>query len=295
VEEEEKKLRSEKASSYLGADGAVSLLHGKRRRLLLLLAVVEEGPFSIDVVVVVVASGGVDDRGVVGVGLLRCERLVGLKMVVEGLLGAPGRLAVVVFPPALPRDDDATTTTTTTTSTGGKDEVSKGGDHTEKTSFASKKKSTTILVRGSNKLVLEEAERSLHDALCVVRSLVKKRHLVAGGGAMEIECALKLADYAKSLPGVKGFCVRAFADALEVIPYTLAENAGLNAISIVTELRKLHKNGQADAGINVKHSTISNMYDEHVLQPLLVNTSALHLATECICMILKIDDIVMTR
>mmetsp|Transcript_26538 Transcript_26538/g.85852 ORF Transcript_26538/g.85852 Transcript_26538/m.85852 type:complete len:597 (+) Transcript_26538:74-1864(+) len=192
-------------------------------------------------------------------------------------------------------DDDATTTTTTTTSTGGKDEVSKGGDHTEKTSFASKKKSTTILVRGSNKLVLEEAERSLHDALCVVRSLVKKRHLVAGGGAMEIECALKLADYAKSLPGVKGFCVRAFADALEVIPYTLAENAGLNAISIVTELRKLHKNGQADAGINVKHSTISNMYDEHVLQPLLVNTSALHLATECICMILKIDDIVMTR
>ena len=158
-----------------------------------------------------------------------------------------------------------------------------------------KKKSTTILVRGSNKLVLEEADRSLHDALCVVRSLVKKRQLVAGGGAPEIECSLKLADYAKTLPGVKGFCVRAFADALEVIPYTLAENAGLNAVSIVSELRKLHKAGQTDAGINVKHSTISKMYDEHVLQPLLVNTSALHLATECICMILKIDDIVMTR
>mmetsp|Transcript_17327 Transcript_17327/g.52736 ORF Transcript_17327/g.52736 Transcript_17327/m.52736 type:complete len:579 (+) Transcript_17327:38-1774(+) len=158
-----------------------------------------------------------------------------------------------------------------------------------------KRRSTTILVRGSNKLVLEEADRSLHDALCVVRSLVKKRRLVAGGGAPEIECSLKLADYAKTLPGVKGFCVRAFADALEVIPNTLAENAGLNAVAIVSELRKLHKAGQVDAGINVKHSTISNMYDEHVLQPLLVNTSALHLATECICMILKIDDIVMVR
>mmetsp|Transcript_12031 Transcript_12031/g.18055 ORF Transcript_12031/g.18055 Transcript_12031/m.18055 type:complete len:327 (+) Transcript_12031:665-1645(+) len=155
--------------------------------------------------------------------------------------------------------------------------------------------STTILVRGSNKLVLEEADRSLHDALCVVRSLVKKCHLVAGGGAPETELCLKLSDYAKTLPGVKGFCIRAFADALEVIPYTLAENAGLNPIAIVAELRKRHRGGEADAGINVKKSTISNMYEEHVIQPLLVNTSAIHLATEAICMILKIDDIVMVR
>ncbi|KAJ8604316.1 hypothetical protein CTAYLR_002566 [Chrysophaeum taylorii] len=155
--------------------------------------------------------------------------------------------------------------------------------------------STTILVRGSNKLVLEEADRSLHDALCVVRALVKKRSLIAGGGAPEAEIALKLADYAKTLAGKNAFCVRAFADALEVVPYTLAENAGLNPIAIVTELRKRHRAGEVDAGINVKQGTISHMYQEHVIQPLLVNTSAIHLATECICMILKIDDLVLVR
>lgn len=158
-----------------------------------------------------------------------------------------------------------------------------------------KGQTATILVRGSNKLVVEEADRSLHDALCVVRALVKKRFLIAGGGAPEAEISLKLSDYSKTLVGMQGFCVRAFADALEVIPYTLAENAGLNAIAIVSELRKRHRAGEKDAGINVKQGTISRMAQEHVLQPLLVNTSAIHLATECICMILKIDDLVIVR
>lgn len=156
-------------------------------------------------------------------------------------------------------------------------------------------KSATILVRGSNKLVLEEADRSLHDALCVVRALVKKRSLIAGGGAPETEIALKLSDFSKTLVGMQGFCVRAFADALEVVPYTLAENAGLNAVAIVTELRKRHRAGETDAGIDVKQGSISNMAQQRVLQPLLVNTSAINLATECICMILKIDDLVLVR
>ena len=153
----------------------------------------------------------------------------------------------------------------------------------------------TILVRGSNKLVLEEADRSLHDALCVVRSLVKKRFLISGGGSPEVEVCLKLGDLAATLPGMQGYCLRAFAEALEVVPYTLAENAGLNPIAIVTELRKRHRAGESDAGINVRQGSISKMYAENVIQPLLVNTSALHLATECICMILKIDDLVMVR
>jgi len=153
----------------------------------------------------------------------------------------------------------------------------------------------TILVRGSNKLVLEEADRSLHDALCVVRALVKKRFLISGGGSAEIEAALKLADVAAATPGPEGFCLRAFADALEVVPYTLAENAGLNPIAIVTALRKAHRDGDADAGIDVKRGAIDRMYTRNVVQPLLVNTSALHLATECICMILKIDDLVLVR
>lgn len=93
---------------------------------------------------------------------------------------------------------------------------------------------TTILCRGSNCLVIDEAERSIHDALCVVRSLVKSRGLIPGGGAAEIEISLKLANYAKTLEGVDQMIVKAYADALEIIPYTLAENAGMSPIDIVT-------------------------------------------------------------
>ncbi|KDO26795.1 T-complex protein 1 subunit delta [Saprolegnia parasitica CBS 223.65] len=156
-------------------------------------------------------------------------------------------------------------------------------------------KTMSILVRGSNKLVLEEAERSLHDALCVVRSLVKKRFLICGGGAPEIEVALRLGEYGRTLEGTAAYCLQAFADALEVIPYTLAENAGLHPIGMVTELRAKHAAGDKAAGINVRKGTISNMYELNILQPLLVNTSEISLASECVRMILKIDDIVMVR
>lgn len=156
-------------------------------------------------------------------------------------------------------------------------------------------KTMSILIRGSNKLVLEEAERSLHDALCVVRSLVKKRFLICGGGAPEIELSLRLGDYSRTLEGMPSYCVRAFADAMEVIPFTLAENAGLHPIGIITELRARHAKGDQGSGLNLRTGAISDMYDLKVLQPLLVNTSALSLATESVRMILKIDDIVMVR
>jgi len=156
-------------------------------------------------------------------------------------------------------------------------------------------KTCSILMRGSNKLTLDEADRSVHDALCVVRSLVKKRFMIAGGGVAETELTFKLTEWAKSQTGMKGYCARAYAEALEVVPYTLAENAGLNPINIVTELRKAHAAGQVNAGIDVKKNCISDMVESNVLQPLLVNTSALTLATECVCMILKIDDVVPVR
>jgi T-complex protein 1 subunit delta len=89
--------------------------------------------------------------------------------------------------------------------------------------------------------------------------------------------------------------VRAFAEALEVIPYTLAENAGLNPIAIVTELRNRHANGGVRDGINVRKGTVTDMVAENVVQPLLVTTSAVTLAIECVRMILKIDDIVPVR
>eukprot|EP00568_Trieres_chinensis_P010570 CAMPEP_0183308344 /NCGR_PEP_ID=MMETSP0160_2-20130417/21447_1 /TAXON_ID=2839 ORGANISM="Odontella Sinensis, Strain Grunow 1884" /NCGR_SAMPLE_ID=MMETSP0160_2 /ASSEMBLY_ACC=CAM_ASM_000250 /LENGTH=529 /DNA_ID=CAMNT_0025472167 /DNA_START=94 /DNA_END=1683 /DNA_ORIENTATION=- len=161
------------------------------------------------------------------------------------------------------------------------------------TGVANPGKTITVLLRGSNNLVLAEADRSIHDAQCVVRSLVKRRALIAGGGAAEAEVALRLKERALELPGMDGHCMRAFADALEVVPYTLAENAGMRPIEIVTELRKRHAEGMVGAGINVKKGTVSDMYGLDVVQPLLVSTSAINLATETVCMLMKIDDLVV--
>ncbi|GAB6021282.1 T-complex protein 1 subunit delta [Chamberlinius hualienensis] len=162
------------------------------------------------------------------------------------------------------------------------------------TGVANPGKTVTILIRGSNKLVLEEADRSLHDALCVIRCLVKNKALIAGGGAPEVEVAIQLARYSNTLTGMAAYCVRAFADALEVIPLTLAENAGLNPIVTVTELRSRHVQGESTAGINVRKGAITNILEENVVQPLLVSTSAITLASETVRSILKIDDIVNT-
>lgn len=176
------------------------------------------------------------------------------------------------------------------------EEVNVGSEKIVKiTEIEKRGRTTTVLVRGSNKLVLGEAERSLHDALCVVKCLVQKRFLVAGGGAPEIEVSRGLASWSKTLEGAASYCVRAFAEAFEAVPYTLAENAGLNAIQIVTELKARHANGELHAGINVRRGCITNIYEENVVQPLLVSTSAISLASECVRMILKIDDVVPVR
>lgn len=175
------------------------------------------------------------------------------------------------------------------------DEVPAGSSKVVKiTGIAKPGNTVSILMRGSNKLMLDEAHRSLHDALCVIRCLVRKRHLIAGGGAPETELFLKLTQYANTLVGADAYCFKAFAEALEVIPYTLAENAGLNPISTVTELRNTHALGEVNAGINVRKGTITNILEESVVQPLLVSTSAITLASETVVSIMKIDDIVNT-
>ncbi|KAJ3565009.1 hypothetical protein NP233_g7917 [Leucocoprinus birnbaumii] len=149
-------------------------------------------------------------------------------------------------------------------------------------------------IEASQKTSLE-CERSLHDALCVVRCLVKKRALIGGGGAPEIHVSRLLSQYAQTLKGMEAYCLQAYAEALEVIPTTLAENAGLNPIAIVTELRNRHALGERNAGINVRKGLISNILEEDVVQPLLVSTSAVELATETVCLLLKIDDYVQSR
>lgn len=156
-------------------------------------------------------------------------------------------------------------------------------------------RTVSLLVRGSNNLMLDEAERSLHDALCVVRSLVHRRFLIPGGGAPETQVSVALAKASKGMSGMQAYCVKAYAEALEVVPFTLSENAGLNPIDIVTELRRRHAAGETTAGINVRKGSVTDIAEENVLMPLLVISSALGLATESVRMILKIDDIVMVR
>jgi T-complex protein 1 subunit delta len=112
--------------------------------------------------------------------------------------------------------------------------LSEGSKIIEITGVPNEAKTVSILCRGSNQLVLDETERSLHDALCVVRSIIKRKAMVPGGSAPETEIAVKLAELANKTQGFKSYCLKAFADALEVIPYTLAENAGLKPVEIVT-------------------------------------------------------------
>lgn len=175
------------------------------------------------------------------------------------------------------------------------EESTMGGSIVKVLGVKNQGKTATILVRGSNRLVIDEADRSVHDALCVIRSLVKYKFLIPGGGAPETELALRLERYGDSLGGMQGYCIREYARAFEIIPYSLSENAGLNPIKMVTELRNRHAKGDTTSGINVRKACITGMEEDHVLQPLLVSVSSLNLATECVRMLLKIDDIVAVR
>jgi len=105
-------------------------------------------------------------------------------------------------------------------------------------------KTITILFKASNTLVLDEAERSLHDALCVVRSLIKKKFIIVGGGSPEIELSLQLNKLSRELIGNSSVCMKGFAECLEIIPIILAENAGLKPIETLTELRNAHIEGK---------------------------------------------------
>ncbi|MCJ1459447.1 T-complex protein 1 subunit delta [Mycoblastus sanguinarius] len=180
------------------------------------------------------------------------------------------------------------------------DEVQASGSRIVKVTGISHKtnapKTVSIICRGANSLILDEAERSLHDALCVIRCLVKKKALIAGGGAPEIAIANTLSTKSRELTGTEAICWKAFADAMEVIPTTLAENAGLNSIRVVTDLRHRHEFGEKNAGVSIRSGGVkNNMQEENVLQPLLVSTSAVELAAETVKMILRIDDIALSR
>jgi thermosome len=152
--------------------------------------------------------------------------------------------------------------------------------------------SVAILIRGGTERFIDEAERSIHDALCVVRDVVQEPKILAGGGAPEIEIARTLIDYAKSLPGREQLAVQRYAEAIEAVPLTLGENAGLDPIDLLIELRVRHEKGEKWAGVDVFEGKVKDMENLEVYEPLVVKKQLIKSATEAATMILKIDDVI---
>lgn len=153
-------------------------------------------------------------------------------------------------------------------------------------------KSVSILLRGGTEHVVDELERGMHDGLRVVACALEDKKYTSGGGAAEIEIALKLQDYASSVGGREQLAIQAFANAVEIIPRSLAENAGLDPIDMLVTLRSAHEKGGKDGGLDVFKGETVDMIKEGVIEPLRVKTQAISSATEAATMILRIDDVI---
>jgi len=153
-------------------------------------------------------------------------------------------------------------------------------------------RSVAILIRGGTERIVDEAERSIHDALCVAKDVVEEPKVVAGGGAPELEVAKELKEYAETLPGREQLAIMSFAEALESVPITLAENAGLDPIDIISELRARHEKGEVWAGIEVHDGKVKDIKKVGIFEPLAVKKQIIKSAGEAATMILKIDDII---
>ncbi|HZW56290.1 MAG TPA: thermosome subunit beta, partial [Nitrososphaerales archaeon] len=153
-------------------------------------------------------------------------------------------------------------------------------------------KAVSILVRGGSQRVVDEAERSMHDALMVVKDVLEKPAIVAGGGAPEAEIASKLREYANKLSGREQLAVLKFADALESIPLTLAENAGMDPIDTQVDIRAKHGQGKKWFGINVRTGKVSDMMGDDIVEPAAVKEQIIRASTEAAGMILRIDDVI---
>jgi len=153
-------------------------------------------------------------------------------------------------------------------------------------------KAVTILVRGGGERIVDEAERAIHDALCVVRDVVLDPRVVGGGGAPEAEVARRLREHAQKLSGKEQLAVMAFGEALETLPTALAENAGMDPIDILVQLRVAHEKGQLWAGVDVNESKVADLKERGILEPVGVKIQVIKSAAEAAGMILKIDDVI---
>lgn len=156
-------------------------------------------------------------------------------------------------------------------------------------------KSVTLLLRAGSQRVVDEVERSVHDALMVVKDVILKPQIVAGGGAPETYAATKIRGWAKSLEGREQLAAEKFADALEEIPITLAENTGMDPIDTLTLLRSKQQKGEKWTGIDVMKGKVSNMKSSDIIEPLAVKLQIISAAAEAACMILRIDDVIATQ
>ncbi|MEM0506325.1 MAG: thermosome subunit alpha [Thermosphaera sp.] len=154
-------------------------------------------------------------------------------------------------------------------------------------------KAVTILIRGANDMVMDEIERSLKDALNVLRNVMRVPKIVPGGGAVEIELAMRLREFAAKVGGKEQLAIEAFASAIEEIPLILAESSGKDPLETLMKLRQLHSEGKKYAGIDVVTGEVrENMIEVNVIEPLLVKESMIKTAAEAAITIMKIDDII---
>ena len=170
-----------------------------------------------------------------------------------------------------------------------------GGDQMTFVTGCKNPKAVSVLIRGGTEHVIDEIERSLDDAISVIGLALEDGILVTGGGSTAVEIALKLREYAASVGGREQIAIDQFANAMEIIPTTLAENAGLDPIDVLIELRKAHKDGKKNAGINVFTGKVVDMKAEKVLEPIRVGKQAINSATEAAVMILRIDDVIASK
>ncbi|MCL7474737.1 MAG: thermosome subunit alpha [Methanosarcinales archaeon] len=170
-----------------------------------------------------------------------------------------------------------------------------GGDNMIYITGCKNPKAVSIIIRGGTEHVVDSIERAMEDALRVVGVTIEDGKVVAGGGSPEIELSLRLREYASTLKGREQLAVSKFADALEVIPRTLAENAGLDPIDMLVELRSQHEKGNKNAGLDVYTGNVIDMLANGVVEPLRVKTQAINSAAEAAVMILRIDDVIASK
>jgi thermosome len=152
--------------------------------------------------------------------------------------------------------------------------------------------SVTVLIRGGSQRVVDEADRSIHDALFVVKDVIEKPLIVAGGGSPEAYLASQLKEWADSFDGREQLAIKQYAESLESIPLTIAENAGMDPIDSIIALRAKQNSGGKTTGINARKGEIGDVYSLDIVEPLVVKEQIIKSATEAACMILRIDDVI---